>query len=627
MASGVNAKGKMVITDLDFDQIKTNLKTYLQSQKEFTDYDFTGSGLSILLDLLAYNTHYNAFMANMLANEMFLDSAVKRASIGSHAKALGYTPTGVRAPTAYLNILVSDATGASITMNIGHAFTSTVSGNNYQFVNTSERILTPTAGVFTFANIPVYEGTWTTSRFTVNTEDVDQKFIIPNVNVDITTLQISIQTSTTDTTLVTYTKANNIVEVKPTTTAFFIQETLDDQWQIYFGDGVVGKSLVNGNIVIAKYVITNGPDANAATLFQSASNISGFSDITVTTASAASGGATAETDKSIKFNAPFSYAAQNRAVTAQDYRVIIPQLYSNISSISVWGGEYASPAVYGKVYISIIPKTGSTLTTSTKTEIVNLLDSYNVASITPVIVDAETTKIIPTITFKYDSSSTTKTKEDLASEITTKITSYSNDTLEKFESLFRHSVFTTMIDDVNPAILSNITNIKMSKTFTPTLATDTKYTISFSNALYHPHSGHMASQTGTTPNGILTSSGFTQTGKTPTYYLDDDGAGLVWIYYISASEKVYESASVGTINYTTGEVVLTKLDIATIGDVDSLTSTIIRLTVTPASDDVVPVRNQVLAIDTTNLSVTGTADTIASGVSDGGTNYTTTASY
>ena len=175
---------RLNVTEFDFDEVKGNLKLFLKAQTEFKDYDFEGSGMSALLDVLAYNTHYLGFNANMLANEMFLDSAVKRASIGSHAKALGYTPTGVRAPTAYLDILVGDATGASITMNIGHAFTSTVSGNNYQFVNTSERILTPTAGVFTFANIPVYEGTWTTSRFTVNTEDVDQKFIIPNVNVE-----------------------------------------------------------------------------------------------------------------------------------------------------------------------------------------------------------------------------------------------------------------------------------------------------------------------------------------------------------------------------------------------------------------------------------------------------------
>ena len=625
--AGVNTKGKMEITQLDFDTIKTNLKTYLKGQTTFTDYDFEGSGMSVLLDTLAYNTHYNAFMANMVANEMFLDTAVKRNSVASHAKALGYTPTSSKAPKAVVSVTVNNANTAQITMAAGHAFDTTIAGTTYQFVNTTARTLQPTDGVYTYSEIPIYEGSWVTTKFTVDTTDADQLFIIPNDNVDISTLAVSIQTSSGDTTLTTFTKANTLVEVKSTTNAYFIQETLEGEWEVYFGDGVVGSALIDGNIVILAYVVTNETEANGATAFTSASNISGFGDITVVTNTAGAGGAAPEGVGAIKYNAPFSYAAQNRTVTAGDYKAIIPQIYPNVKAISVWGGEFANPAVYGKVFISILPKAGVSITTSTKTSIVNSLQDYNVVSITPELVDLETTKIIPTVVFKYNANNTTKSKEALAALVITAITDYSTESLEQFEEVFRYSPFTTIIDDTDVAILSNITNIKISKTFTPTIGTATKYTIPFSNALFHPHSGHMASTTGTIAGGILSSSTFTITGDANTYYLEDDGAGVVNAFYVSGTTKVYLGTSVGTIDYVTGDVVLTKINIATVGQVDGADSTVIRLTVQPASNDVVPVRNQILEIDSVNMSVTGVADTIAAGSSDAGVNYTTTASY
>ena len=626
--AGVNTKGKMEITQLDFDTIKANLKTYLKGQTTFTDYDFEGSGMSVLLDTLAYNTHYNAFMANMTANEMFLDTAVKRNSVASHAKALGYTPGSAKAPIAYVDVTVNNANTTSVTMAAGHAFDTTISGTSYQFVNITARTLQPTAGVYVYSNIPIYEGSWVTTKFTVDTTDSDQLFIIPNDKVDISTLSVSIQTSSTDTTLTTFTKANNLVEVKSTTNAYFIQETLDGEWEVYFGDDVVGTALIDGNIVILAYVVTNEIDANGATAFTSATNISGFGDITIVTNTAAAGGAIPEGIDTIKYNAPFSYSAQNRTVTAADYKAIVPQIYSNVKALAVWGGEYSSPAVYGKVYISILPKTGSVLTTSTKASIVNKLQDYNVVSVTPEIIDLETTKIIPTVSFKFDANATTKTEEALVALITTAITNFSSTDLEVFDTVFRYSPFVTLIDDVDTAILSNITNIKISKTFKPTLGTALKYTITFSNPFYNPHSGHAARTTGTTAGGILSSTGFTETSNANgTHYLEDDGEGLVNAYYISGASKVYQSASVGTIDYTTGIIILTKMNFATVGQVDGADSTSIRLTVQPASNDIVPVRNQVLQIDLTNLSVAGTADTIAAGAGDAGVNYTTTATY
>ena len=626
--AGLNTKGKMSITELDFDTIKGNLKTYLKGQTEFTDYDFEGSGMSVLLDTLSYNTHYNAFMANMAANEMFLDTAVKRNSVTSHAKALGYTPTSATAPIAYVDVTVNDANTASIVMPAGYAFNTTISGVTYQFVNTTSRTLQPTAGVYVFSNVDIHEGSWVTTKYTVNLSDADQRFILNNDNVDVSTLLVQVVNSASDSTTTTYTKANNLVEVKSSTTAYFIQETLEGEWEVYFGDGVVGKALVDGNIVQLSYVVTNGTAANGAKTFTASNNISGFANIAVSTVTAAADGSIPENVDTIKFNAPFSYAAQNRTVTASDYKAIIPQLYSNVKALAVWGGEYNSPAVYGKVYVSILPNTGTVLTTSTKASIVNLLQDYNVVSVTPVIVDLETTKIIPTVNFKFDANATSKTKEALATLITTAITNYSTTNLEKFEQVFRYSPFTTLIDEADPAILSNITTIKISKTFKPTLASALKYTISFSNPLYHPYDGYNKLLTGVIAGGILSSSGFTITGDANTYYLEDDGSGLVNAYYVSGTSKVYlTTGSVGTIDYLTGDVVLTKINIGSVGDVDGATSTSLRLTVQTASNDVVPVRNQILQIDLTNLSVTGTADTIAAGAGDAGVNYNTTATY
>ena len=635
--AGLNVKGKMEITELDFDSIKSNLKTYLKGQSEFTDYDFEGSGLNILLDTLAYNTHYNAFLANMLANEMFLDTAQKRNSVASHAKALGYTPVSTKAPTAYLEVQVNDATGANIVMPAGYAFSTTINGVGYNFVNTTSRTIQPNAGLYVFGSgtgIPVYEGSWTTTRFTVDLNDADQRFVIPNEGVDISTLSVTLKTTEASTTTTTYLAATSLVDITATTKAFFVQETVDNQWEVYFGDGVIGDAVDEGNVVILSYVITNAAAANGAVAFTASGAISGFADITTTVITSAAGGAVPETMESIKLSAPFSYAAQNRTVTAKDYAAIVPTIYPNVESISVWGGEYNNPAVYGKVYISIRPKTGTALTEATKTSIVSTLEDYNVVSVTPVILDPETTKIIPTVNFKYNSTITTKTSANLASLITAAIGTWSDDELEKHESVFRYSPFTTMIDEVDPAIMSNITTIKMSKTFKPTTGTATAYTISFENNLYHPHSGHAASTAGITAGGILSSSGFKYTGDaTNVWYYEDDGAGLIKAYYVSGSVKVYKAAAVGTITYTTsgvligGTVTLTKEDIASVENYDGVAQTYIRITVQPDSNDIVPVRNQILEIDTTNLSVTGTVDTIASGASDAGVNYSTVSSY
>jgi len=628
--AGLTTKGKMEITGLDFDDIKTNLKTYLKGQSKFTDYDFEGSGMNILLDVLSYNTHYTAFYANMLANEMFLDTSVKRNSITSHAKALGYTPTSAKTPVAYIKIEVNDANSSTVKLPEGYIFTTSINGIDYQFVNIEDRSVNPIAGQYIFgptSGIPIYEGTWITTKYTVNTDDPDLKYLIKNSNADLSTLKVQVQTSESDTTTVSYIKSDTIANITSGSTTYFCQENIDNQWEISFGDGVVGKALNEGNIVILKYIVSNITEANGANVFSPSSGISGFQNITITTISSASGGAVKETNDSIKYNAPFSYAAQNRAVTAKDYAVIVPSIYPNVESISVWGGEFANPAVYGKVYVSIKTKSGYNLTEGAKESIISQLENYNVASITPVILSPEITKITPIVKFKYNDAETDKSVEDIATLIKDMIKLYSDDTLEKHEAIFRFSPFATKVDRVDTSILSNITTITMSKTFLPTVNQSTKYTIQFENAFYNPYDGYFATDAGIKSGGVISSTGFKLTGESHVYYLEDDGKGNLKAFYVSSSNKVYKAAPIGTVDYPKGEIVISSISIASVEDYDSATQTELRVIVRPNSNDIVPVRNQVLEIDLLNLSVTGESDTIASGSSDGGTSYATSSSY
>ena len=498
-------------------------------------------------------------------------------------------------------------------MNAGTAFSTTASGTGYQYVTISDETLTPDNGIMTFSNLALYEGTYVTTTFTVDTSDAEQQFILSNNNIDTATFTVSVQTSSSDSTTTTFTKGNSLVDIKSTTAAYFIQETVDGEWEIYFGDGVVGKALVDGNIITVKYVVTNGADSNGASAFTASGTIGGSSNIVISTVSASSGGAVAENLDSIKYNAPFSYATQNRAVTAADYKAIVPTVYSNVQSIAVWGGEHNSPAVYGKIYVSIKPKTGSTLTTATKDSIKTSLADYKIASTTVEVIDPVTIKIIPVINFKYNASATTKSGSDLETLVTTKVNSFSDDDLEQFEGVFRYSKFTGIIDDVDTSILSNITTIKISNALTPTLSTATKYTIDFANALLDPD----------TNSKNLSTTGFVISGNTNTLYLDDDGAGVVRTYSLSGTTRTYVDTDAGTIDYTTGEIIINSINITSVSNTDGT----ITFTAIPSSNDIVPVRNQILEIDSTFMSITGAADTIASGSSNAGTSYTTVTSY
>ena len=613
----LNSKGRLEITDLDFDSVKSNFKTFLSQQTEFTDYNFEGSGMAVLMDLLAYNTHYLAFHANMLANEMFIDTALNRDSAVSHAKSLGYLPSSTKSPYAVVTITVKNVpiSQLSLVMTAGTIFTTSINGTTYQFVTISDATATSDTGIFVFSDILVYEGTRISYTYTVNNSNLEQRFVIPSASADTSTLVVTVQASSSDITSETYTLNTDFATLTSTALKYFLQEIEDGKYEVYFGDGITGKKPIDGNIVTLKYVVTNGSLADGASTLTAASTIGGYSNVTALVTSSASGGGEAESVDSIKFNAPLKYAAQGRAVTPDDYKAIVPTVYANIKSIQVWGGEDNDPPIYGKVFIAIRPNTGDSLTNTTKSLIISSLKSYNVASIVPEIVDAEILYVVMTVTAKYNPTLTEKSKTDINALVETTINSFNTNNLQKFDSVFRHSNLVKEIDDTDDAILSSTATVKLKRIITPTIAAITKYTVSFNNAAYHPAA--LWSQT------VVESTGFYLSGNTNEQFIDDDGSGNIRTFYLlGGTTKTITNATAGTITYTTGQVVLTSFNITSTSNGNNT----VDITIKPDSNDIIPVRNQVVEIDTVATSVGTEVDEFAAGSATAGVGYTTSSS-
>ena len=608
-------ESRLRVTELDFDNIKNNLKFFLKGQDKFKDYDFEGSGMSILLDTLAYNTHYMAYNANMVANEMFLDSSSLRSSAVSHAKMLGYEVTSARAPKATINVNLQ-TTDATKTMSAGTAFTATIDGTNYQFVTISDVTRANSGNSVNFDSVDIYEGTYIISKTIVDTTNVDQKFILTDPRADTSTLTVKVQTSTSDTSTTTYTKADDITQLSATSTVYYLQEVERGRFEVYFGDGVISKALEDGNIVQLQYVVTNKGVANGVSSFTPPTSIDGATSIVVTTVSSAIGGAEQESVNSIKLKAPLNYSAQGRAVTTSDYEVYVKKLFANTQAVSVWGGEdgsydsstgVSSTPEYGKVFISVKSTTGVDLTSTQKDNLVKGLAPYKVASVTPVIVDAETTELILGVTFNFNSSSTTSTGTELASLVNATLQSYNTSDLQSFNQPFRHSKVLRLIDETDTAILNNTTTVTIAKKFSPTLSTATSYNINFNNRFYNPVSGYNA-----TGGGIVSSTGFYMNSVTTIeYFFDDDGSGNLRIYYLVGNTRTYTNSTAGTVDYTTGLIKINSMVITGVGNVDDTTSSQIRITALPNSNDIVPVRNQILEIDFTNSTITSSVDATA----------------
>jgi hypothetical protein len=597
--------GKLRVAELDFDAIKQNIRTFLKQYPGFTDYDFEGSALSVLIDALAYNTHYLAFYVNMLSSEMFLDSAALRQSIVSHAKHLNYIPTSRKAATAIVNVTIdpSPDTPASLTIAKGHTFVTALDGDDYTFVTTEAHNIIPVSGVYSISGLEIIQGEWFTYQSTVDNTIPKQRFIIPDANVDISTVSVKVQTSSTVTTQESYILSSDFNTLTPTSKVFFIQESEDGRYEVYFGDNVLGYKPVDGNIVIVEYVVTDGLDANkagggstASGRFSSGTTIGGYGNIVVTTTTAAFGGAEREDVEHIRFAAPKNYEAQNRAVTVGDYKTIVTRDYPNAESVAVWGGENNEPPTYGKVFISIKPVEGSTLTETTKKYIKDtILKQYNIVSLIPEIVDPEYIYLLIDSTVKYDSNISIYTEGDLRDVVFAAISGFADQNVDQFDRVFKYSRLLSAIDSSDTSITSNITGVRMRKNFEPRLNIEDQYTIQFHNAIYP---------------GTLTSSKFIVSGDPminyfpgDEYYFDDDQSGNIRIYKIANSQKVFMKTESGTINYDTGEVIITDFIPSSLFD-----SPYISLTVRPLNTDVIPKRNDVIVINDSDISITMQVD-------------------
>ena len=490
--SSSNTASLLRVTELDFDSIKTNLKTFLKSQTEFTDYDFEGSAMNILLDVLAYNTHYMGYYVNMVANEMFLDTAQIRNSVLSHAKLLGYVPRSMTSATARINITVTPPDGdptSSITINrlTDRFLTEAVDGStNYNFVTLDDYTAAKTGNSFVFNNVALREGEPVILTFTHDfSTNPKSRYVIPTPTVDTSTLRVIVQESVSDTTAETFTLSADLTELTSDSAVYFVEESEASKYTVYFGDGTFGKSLKNGNIIYVSYLDTNGDRANKASIFTSAGTLGGFSNISITTTQSASGGAEKESIEDIKFRAPVYYTTQNRAVTKNDYSLLLKRDYPNIQSLSIWGGEEYDPPQYGKVFISLKPTTGYEFTTSEKLAIVNdIIKNRSVLTVTPEIIDPEYLYLQSKIIAYYDPRKTVRSAAQIAEAVKAVVVQYGEDNLNSFNAVFRGSKLHALIDKADPSITSNDLEVYVQKRTQIVTGIKQNYIIEFNTKLH-----------------------------------------------------------------------------------------------------------------------------------------------
>lgn len=604
------------IKDLDFDDIKKSLKDYLRSQDTFKDYDYEGSTMNILLDLLAYNTHYQAYYANMVANESFLDSAVDRNSVVSLAKHLNYMPRSKRASRIGVNVVYVPTTQADRNTAInrgkflprGTQFTAKgPTGKTVTFVTLEDYRFEVLNSQIVARNVMLYEGSIKFRSFVYDAKNPENRILIDDIDADMETLIVNVQKSLSDSTGAAdvWKKAEDVVSINGSSSVYFLQEYRDKKWQIYFGDGVIGRLVTDGSLVSTSFLSTSGPNANGVGSTDTTANRaftcllgSQYTTQVITddagVPQASFGGELRETLDSIKYYAPRNFQAQDRAVTADDYLAILAKEYSLRSeSFLVWGGEENDPPQYGKVFISIKPKNAAKLTITEKQSITNnILAGRNLLTVTPTVVDPDLTYINPTIEVRYDPIKTSMSPESLASYVRSKTLDFSTSNLDKFGSNFRLSKFTATIDALNDSFNSTTINFYLEKRIEPQFNRTLPYTIKFDNPIKHPIDGY-------TP--VLSSSSFYYLDLTsslvskPTVeaFFDDDGYGKVRIYKLVNGNKSYLTNNIGTIDYSTGTIVIKNF--SPLGILDG--STTIKLRIEPNSGDIYVRRNQILLMN------------------------------
>ena len=579
----MSANTYLNITEVDFADIKSNLKTYLQSQTQFNDYDFEGSNMSVLLDVLSYNTHYNAFYTNMLANEMFLDTAQQRDSVVSRAKELGYITRSARGASANVTITFTGVSNAisEFALPKNTTFTTSINNRTFTFVTPETNIIKNISNTFSKA-ITITEGTPVTQEFTVN-DASPVKYVIPNENVDTRSILVTVKESSASSANTIYTQATNIRDVNNQSAVYYLQETHDKQYEILFGTGSLGKPVVNGNVIQVEYRVCHGIQTNGANTF-SIDNLSvapSYTSTNLSVNSVARGGVEIESVDSIKFNAPRNYKIQNRAVVAKDFERIILNENTNLSSVVAFGGEEAIPAVHGKVYIAIKPQGELIPTATLKDEIKNSIKSRTMLGIDPIIIDPTYLYVIPTITTYYDTLKANIGTSQIQTLVRDSITNYSTNSLEQFGKKLRYSRFVRELDNTNDAVLNNEAEFQMQKRFVPSRTSATLVELEFHNAI---EKNSITSTTFTFNNFIA--------------QLDDDGLGNIRMFrFNTEKEQVFIDSKAGAIDYTTGKVSLNSFVVSAFDGIE------VKVNANPVNKDIVPVREQIIIISSADAVI------------------------
>jgi len=542
------AQNRLRVTELDFDTIKTNLKSFLKQQTEFQDYDFEGAGLNVLVNLLAYNTHYNAYYLNMVANESFLDTALLRDSVVSHAKTLGYTPHSKTASTAVINLTIDSGNTTLDTLTIpkGYVFNSDlVDSRIYNYVTMNQTTVTKSNTSYYFENLNIKEGQLSTYTYTYDEASNPKSiFVLPDADVDTSTITVVVKPSASNTTSTVYNKVNDVLDVTGEAEVFYLQESKGGKYQIYFGNGTVGRKLLDGSIVAATYLVTNGAVANKVSGFSMTSSIGGYSTGTIEVVSVASGGSERETVDEIKASSPLQFATQNRLVTTKDYESYIKKNYPSIDSLSVWGGEEEVPSIYGKVLISLKPKANYYITESEKTRILNeIIKPKSIVSVTSEIRDPEYLYILLNNTVKYDPKKTTLDETSLKTLLRTSIINYRNNYLNKFNSIFALS---KLQDDINNISLNGIIGsesvLRVQRRIEPEIGLTSNYKINFGVPLNR----------GTITNKLTSSEFVTidSVGVSRTAIIEEIPQSSTGISSIQISNSGYNYVTVPTVTIT-----------------------------------------------------------------------------
>ncbi len=610
-------------TNLDFADLRSQIKDYLRTNSKFTDFDFEGSNFSVLIDLLAYNSYINAYNTNMAVNECFLDSATLRENVVSLARNIGYVPRSSRSASATVNFSVDLGTNDTriVILKAGQVALGNQQGGQYIFSIPDDFVATvDDNNVALFNNLEIYEGVYLTKTFTIDYSQPNQRFILPNANIDTTSIRVTVESTTKE----IYSLYDNILRVDSTSKLFLIQEIEDEQYQILFGDGILGKKPPAGATVTVSYIVTNGPLANGATNFSFIGILKDDTDATLTsgislltTIQSAVNGDTVEDISSIKYLAPRIYAAQYRAVTANDYKGIIPYVYPNVESVTAYGGEELDPPEYGKVFISIKPRNGSFLSQITKDSISTQLKQYSIAGIKPEIIDLKYLYVEVDSSVYYNTNAISNVT-DLRTSVVKTLTTYSQSTdINAFGGRFKYSKIVGLIDDSARGVTSNITKVKMRRDIIPEINTFATYELCYGNAFYQQCDGY----------GIK-STGFTVSNINGTIYLGDvpisgTTTGRLVFFKLENNLPLIVKNDAGTIDYTKGEIILDVVNITG----TSLANGTIQIEGIPQSNDVIALKDLYLQLDVQHSEVSALPDVVSSGENTSATSYVTTSSY